>query len=49
MNSRVSPQAETYIRDGSGKIKRSDFGMSRGIPSIGDELVLTVAFEGNKD
>jgi len=35
--------------DGSGKIKRSDFGMSRGIPSIGDELVLTVAFEANKD
>jgi len=35
--------------DGSGKIKRSDFGMSRGIPSIGDELVLTVSFEANKD
>ena len=35
--------------DGSGKIKRSDFGMSRGIPQIGDELVLTVSFEANKD
>ena len=35
--------------DGSGKIKRSDFGMSRGIPQIGDELQLTVSFEGNKD
>ena len=35
--------------DASGKLKRSDFGMSRGIPGIGDELVLTVSFEGNKD
>jgi polyisoprenoid-binding protein YceI len=35
--------------DGSGKIKRSDFGMSRGIPSIGDELALTISFEANKD
>jgi len=35
--------------DASGKVKRSDFGMSRGIPQIGDELQLTVSFEGNKD
>jgi polyisoprenoid-binding protein YceI len=35
--------------DGSGKVKRSDFGMSRGIPQIGDEMVLTVSFEANKD
>ena len=35
--------------DGSGKLKRSDFGMSRGIPSIGDELTLTISFEANKD
>jgi polyisoprenoid-binding protein YceI len=35
--------------DGSGKLKRSDFGMSRGIPSIGDELQLTISFEANKD
>ena len=35
--------------DGTGKVKRSDFGMSRGIPQIGDELVLTVSFEANKD
>ena len=35
--------------DGSGKIKRSDFGMSRGIPQIGDELQLTISFEANKD
>jgi len=35
--------------DASGRVKRSDFGMSRGIPQIGDELQLTVSFEGNKD
>jgi polyisoprenoid-binding protein YceI len=35
--------------DATGKLKRSDFGMSRGIPSIGDELLLTISFEGNKD
>jgi polyisoprenoid-binding protein YceI len=35
--------------DGTGKLKRSDFGMSRGIPQIGDELALTVSFEANKD
>ena len=32
-----------------GKLKRSDFGMSRAIPSIGDEVALTVAWEANKD
>ena len=32
-----------------GKLKRSDFGMSRGIPSIGDEVGLTIAWEANKD
>ncbi len=35
--------------DASGKLKRSDFGMSRGIPSIGDEVMLVVGFEANKD
>ena len=35
--------------DASGKLKRSDFGMTRGIPGIGDELVLTISFEANKD
>ncbi len=35
--------------DGSGKVKRSDFGMSRGAPQIGDELQLTISFEANKD
>ena len=35
--------------DGTGKVKRSEFGMSRGTPGISDELVLTVSFEGNKD
>jgi len=35
--------------DATGRIKRSDFGMSFGIPSIGDELALSLGFEGNKD
>lgn len=35
--------------DASGKLKRSEFGMSRGIPSIGDEVMLVVGFEANKD
>jgi polyisoprenoid-binding protein YceI len=35
--------------DASGRIKRSEFGMSRGIPSIGDDLALTIGFEGDKD
>ena len=35
--------------DASGKLKRSDFGMARGIPQIGDELALTISFEANKD
>ena len=32
-----------------GKFKRSDFGMNRGVPSIGDEVMLTIGFEGNVD
>ena len=32
-----------------GKLKRSDFGMKLGIPSIGDEIALVIAFEGNKE
>lgn len=32
-----------------GKIKRSDFGMKRGIPSIGDEVALAFGFEGDRD
>src|SRR5215468_6779886 len=35
--------------DGTGKVKRSEFGMNRGIPGISDEMVLTVSFEANKD
>jgi polyisoprenoid-binding protein YceI len=35
--------------DGSARIKRSDFGMTRGTPGISDELALTVSFEANKD
>jgi polyisoprenoid-binding protein YceI len=29
--------------------KRSDFGMKTGIPSVGDEIALTIGFEGAKD
>ena len=32
-----------------GKFKRSDFGMKYGIPSNGDEVALTIGFEGTKD
>ena len=32
-----------------GKIRRSDFGMKRGIPNIGDEVVLAFGFEGDKE
>jgi polyisoprenoid-binding protein YceI len=32
-----------------GKLMRSDFGMKRGIPSIGDEIALTIGFEGDKE
>jgi polyisoprenoid-binding protein YceI len=35
--------------DATGKLKRSDFGMSRGIPSIGDDVALTIGFEANND
>ena len=33
----------------TGKIKRSDFGMKTGIPSIGDEVTLLISFEALKD
>ncbi len=32
-----------------GKLMRSDFGMKRGVPSIGDEIALTIGFEGDKE
>jgi polyisoprenoid-binding protein YceI len=35
--------------DATAKFKRSDFGMKTGVPNIGDEITLTVSFEGNKD
>jgi polyisoprenoid-binding protein YceI len=31
-----------------GKLKRSDYGMKRGVPSIGDEIAIVLAFEGDK-
>ncbi len=33
----------------TGRIKRSDFGMKAGIPSIGDDIALIISFEGLKD
>jgi polyisoprenoid-binding protein YceI len=33
----------------SAKIKRSDFGMKRGIPNIGDEVLLSFGFEGDRE
>jgi len=33
----------------SAKIKRSEFGMKRGIPSIGDDVLLSFGFEGDKE
>ena len=35
--------------DATGKFKRTDFGMRTGVPSVSDEVTLTIAFEGNKD
>jgi polyisoprenoid-binding protein YceI len=32
-----------------GKLKRADFGMKTGIPSIGDEIALTIGFDGTKE
>lgn len=32
-----------------GKLKRSDYGMKTGIPSIGDEITLMIAWEGDKE
>jgi polyisoprenoid-binding protein YceI len=31
------------------RLKRSDFGMKRGIPSIGDDVLLSFGFEGDRD
>ena len=33
----------------SAKLMRSEFGMKRGVPSIGDEVALALSFEGDKD
>jgi polyisoprenoid-binding protein YceI len=35
--------------DATGKFKRTDFGMKTGVPNVGDEVTLTIGFEGNKD
>jgi polyisoprenoid-binding protein YceI len=33
----------------SGKFKRSDFGMKYALPAVGDEIALSVEFEGDKE
>ena len=33
----------------SGVVKRSEFGMKRGVPNIGDDIAIVIAFEGDKD
>jgi polyisoprenoid-binding protein YceI len=33
----------------TGKLRRSDFGMSRAIPAIGDEISLMIGFEADRD
>jgi polyisoprenoid-binding protein YceI len=46
------PQATRKERCGGNattRIKRSDFGMKYGIPSIGDEVTLMIVFEADKD
>ena len=48
-NAATATAKERCGGDASGKLKRSDFGMSRGTPQIGDELALTISFEANKD
>ena len=48
-NAATATAKERCGGDGTAKVKRSDFGMSRGIPQIGDELQLTISFEANKD
>ena len=35
--------------DATGKFKRTDYGMKTGVPSVSDEVTLTIGFEGNKD
>ena len=35
--------------DARGTIKRSEFGMKRGIPNIGDDIALEIGFEAEKD
>ncbi|HVF64883.1 MAG TPA: YceI family protein, partial [Casimicrobiaceae bacterium] len=35
--------------DARGTLKRSDFGMKRGVPAIGDDIALEIGFEGDKN
>jgi len=43
------PRKDVCGGNAVGKIKRSDFGMKTGIPSIGDEIALDISFLGEKD
>jgi len=47
-NPGTPPRKDRCGGNAVGKLKRSDFGMKTGIPSIGDEVTLNVMFEGDK-
>jgi polyisoprenoid-binding protein YceI len=47
-NPGTPPRKDRCGGNAVGTIKRSDFGMKTGIPSIGDEIALNVMFEGDK-
>jgi len=48
-NPATATQKERCGGSASAKIKRSDFGMKRGVPSIGDDVALAFGFEGDKE
>jgi polyisoprenoid-binding protein YceI len=48
-NQAAAPARQRCGGNASGKFKRSDFGMKTGLPAVGDEITLTITFEGLKD
>jgi polyisoprenoid-binding protein YceI len=48
-NGAAAPARERCGGNATGKFNRSDFGMKTGIPSVGDEITMTISFEGLKD
>lgn len=48
-NQAAAPARERCGGDATGKFNRSEFGIKTGIPAVGDEITLTIAFEGLKD